>query len=679
VNRAPEVAHAIEDVVRDEDAGPYDIADLDDVFNDPDDDELTFSFDTEDDNLGIALDQQTHVLSMDPVRDYWVDNVMVTVTADDHQGNRQAVARVLAQNQAQPLFDFTSRDVRSVRSGSQWLPQRDDTADDLFTVIINPVNDAPVWVEYPQERITVDEGARVQFDLIAEDVDDEALNLTVEDLPNGAVVEPTGGQSWRLTWDTPAGSAGDYAIRFIVADGARETDEITVDITVLHVNHAPEVVNPIADVVREEDAGQYDIADLDEVFRDRDGDEMSFSFACDDENLQVALDQQTHVLSLDPIANYWVDDVMVTVTADDQQGGRRVLAAAVAQRQAPIARDNTRRDVRNVRNGAQALPQRDETTDDVFTITISAFNDEPFWIDPPQAVQVDEGDMVQFTLNADDFDFLFNGQEGLTLTMLDDAGTAGRGAQWAADNNNKRGTYTWQTDFRDAGVYRPVFRVADRARANADVTVTITVNDVPQDPYITMPSEEDVYDRQVAEGQDLLIEFIAEDDDNNPDELTWAITPVDLPGGHQFNDMGDGTAEFTWTPGPLAARQNPYEPIFTVTDPDNHTDRITVRITVTDVNHAPVIQQPSAQDQWATDATEGQELRFHVEATDVDLDDLQYTADWGAMPGNPQFAAAGNGRDFVWTPPFAAGHNEPSYDVVFDVSDTIRTTPAPTG
>jgi hypothetical protein len=221
----------------------------------------------------------------------------------------------------------------------------------------------------------------VQFDLTADDIDDEALQVAGVSLPNGARIDRISAKAWRFVWQTNAQSAGDYRPVFIVRDEMEAEEQIEVAIHINDVNQPPEVVNAIPDVVRDEDAGQYVIADMDNVFRDPDGDNLSFRFAANDQNLQIALDNQTHVLSMNPIANYWVNAAVVTVTADDGRNQRQVAARVRIQNPAQIAFDNITRDVRGIRGADQNQPGRDATEDDEFNVRINSVNDRPSgWI-----------------------------------------------------------------------------------------------------------------------------------------------------------------------------------------------------------------------------------------------------------------------------------------------------------
>jgi len=212
--------------------------------------------------------------------------------------------------------------------------------------------------------------------------------------------------------------------------------------------------------------------------------------------------------------------------------------------------------------------------------------------------------------------------------------------------------------------------VTDDDAATEDLEITIIVIDVQHPPMIFEPSEDPEYSVDVDEGEDLAIVFIAEDLDNDPEELGWNIAPVDLPDGWEFNDIEDGSAEFFWTPGADDAGE--YSPVFTVTDPEENTDEITVHITVNNVNQAPLFEEPSPEDEWTTDVDEGQELTFRVLARDPDGDAVQYAPPegMGDLPNDPAFNDNGDGSfTFVWTPPIEVGHEEPVYDLRFVASD----------
>ncbi|MDP8237845.1 MAG: hypothetical protein P9X24_02035 [Candidatus Hatepunaea meridiana] len=91
-NRPPELRNHIEDVEIDEDCGEHLIASLDEVFFDPNDDELSFEiFDAFDgldpDELNPTIDEESHNLMITPEEDFNGERVMI-ITARDQEATR---------------------------------------------------------------------------------------------------------------------------------------------------------------------------------------------------------------------------------------------------------------------------------------------------------------------------------------------------------------------------------------------------------------------------------------------------------------------------------------------------------------------------------------------------------------------------------------------------------------
>ena len=419
--------------------------------------------------------------------------------------------------------------------------------------------------------------------------------------------------------------------------------EASFMIIINFVNDAPVIIEEVADVEVDEDVGQTVlIADISELFFDVDLDDLVYSFEGEDV-LNLALDNNR--LTMNP-EEHFNGISEVTITADDQQDG---VAAVQLGLSIPAVRVKSgRRGVRSISNNSDNNPHRDESVDDVFSVTVNAINDDPFWVDPPEEFEVNEGEAMEFVLTADDFDFLFEGDENLNLSMIDDGGAGGN----FVDNDDYTGTFTLETGYRDAGQYNVSFEVSDQVGATADLSVEINVINVQQVPEIVDPIDDDVYDVQVDEGDEIIIEFAGVDADNDLEELSWAIDPEDLPDDWTFVDVGAGTAEFLIDTNNDQAGD--YEFTVTVTDPDENEDQILITITVGDVNRAPAFVQPTDQDEYDHAGDEGEEMRFRILAEDPDGDNIQYDFDELLdLLGDPAIVDNGDGSfNFVWTPPF---------------------------
>jgi len=80
-------------------------------------------------------------------------------------------------------------------------------------------------------------------------------------------------------------------------------------------NAPPEVKNPIADVLYDEDTGEYFIADLTSVFYEPNSEQMTFSFTSSEPKLNVALNGSQ--LSLNPAENFFGMGTVIVSASDD--------------------------------------------------------------------------------------------------------------------------------------------------------------------------------------------------------------------------------------------------------------------------------------------------------------------------------------------------------------------------
>ncbi len=360
VNRRPEIRNPIGDELEtEEDEGRFDIADLDEVFFDPDEDnELSFDFMTADDEpvpefLNMDIDDD-NVLYIDPDENSNLGDgfVEVEVIADDGVGEMVAVSfgirtasvhmgvpRLARKSgfsmDAAPLSAGPVRSQRLVTDERAGIfkgrinrsPRRDDTVSDFFTLYVTPVNDLPT-IEVDPEELEVREGDVAEVTVTADDVDLdwEGDELTINIIDNGGIgdleVEEAGEDSVLVRWQTDHDDAGEYEIVLEAEDSHEATAQSSARILVVNVDRPPEVRSPIGDEVEtEEDAGRFDIADLDTVFLDPDDDELVFGAVDSPEELQVELNEEDNVLSIQPIEDFWTQGqgLMVVVTATDPE------------------------------------------------------------------------------------------------------------------------------------------------------------------------------------------------------------------------------------------------------------------------------------------------------------------------------------------------------------------------
>jgi len=284
VNDPPVVVQEIEDMEVDQDAGWVGIADLDDVFFDVDGDELFFGIADAPEELNMQIDNN-NVLSFEADWDFHNENGMeITIIAEDNAGA---------------------------------------TAEDVFILVIIPVNIEDFWVNPIEDLIVNEDPGRVDI----ADLDEvfifrngrelmfmlagapEEINM---DIDQNSVLFINPDENYNL----PNGVE-------ITVTAESEEGSIAEDnfiLTIRSVNDAPIVINPIEDIIVEEDPGLVFIADLDDVFFDVDGDELFYLLENEVEEINFEIDED-NVIFFDPENNFNLEDgVDITVIAEDPGG-----------------------------------------------------------------------------------------------------------------------------------------------------------------------------------------------------------------------------------------------------------------------------------------------------------------------------------------------------------------------
>jgi hypothetical protein len=214
-----------------------------------------------------------------------------------------------------------------------------------------------------------------------------SISFNQGNLPEGVSFTDNGDGTGRFVWDVEFDQAGQYAATFTLTDGDFELPSEVVFV-INDFNRAPELVGELPDLEIDEDSGEVEVGDLDELFSDPDGDDLSFEVEVIDE-LRHDLSED-NVLTLNPADNYFgVSNVIIRV--DDNRGAVRVVMAQVN------AQGNHRVDV--LRSGAANAnfrnvnpePLRDLGLEESFQVTVRPVNDEPWWVNYPQdALEADE-------------------------------------------------------------------------------------------------------------------------------------------------------------------------------------------------------------------------------------------------------------------------------------------------
>ncbi|MDP8237947.1 MAG: Ig-like domain-containing protein, partial [Candidatus Hatepunaea meridiana] len=437
VNRDPVIDRQIDDLTIEEDPDPrrIDIADLNTIFHDPDGDELIFYFQDAPDELNMDIDEDS-VLYFSPNDNYNLPGgVEITVGADD--GN-------------------------------------DGVVEQSFTLTITSGIDAPVWDDYP-ETVEGNENELIQFTVTGSDVDGDDLDFDYSsDLPEAAGFIDLGDYSYRFNWMTTFDDAGEYGLTINLSDGDLDA-EVDITITIINVNRPPIVINEIPDLTINEDPDprRVDIADLDEVFQDPDGDELFFDFPDVPEFLNMEKDDE-NVLYFTPVENLNIPEgIQIFVFAHDEEIDRdrgpvrrlRSVQRSSGLRTTPTTGDYIRPSLFAIRSSLP-LPRRDDFVVESFTLTINEVNDPPVWVEFPQDVIKVGGDQILFIVEAMDVD-------GDDLDITTDG--VPEGAQFNYDGNGT-GVFRWETTNEDAGDYVVEFELTDGdAVLNREVSIHIDV------------------------------------------------------------------------------------------------------------------------------------------------------------------------------------------------------------
>jgi len=151
------------------------------------------------------------------------------------------------------------------------------------------VNLPPEWVEIPDE-IIVNESELAEFSVVVTDVDEQELTIIMDldDFPEGPVFTDNGDGTADFSWQTGFDDAGGFQGDVTASDGENEISS-RVRVVVRNQNRPPVVTIPIPDIVLDEDPGEIEIALLDTIFTDPDGDNMTYRIHTDVNELNVTI------------------------------------------------------------------------------------------------------------------------------------------------------------------------------------------------------------------------------------------------------------------------------------------------------------------------------------------------------------------------------------------------------
>ncbi|MCF7811460.1 choice-of-anchor D domain-containing protein, partial [bacterium] len=264
VNYPPVLVGELEDIQVNEDFESQVVSYLDEVFSDPNGQELTYEAFSNSEHVTAEVVEGSLVI--DSYTDNWFGTVTITVIADDGWGGEEApgqrdsgpvrqlrhasqlddnvMSASLLTNTTTSVFGhYGNEDQSGFNRFAENNPGRDDQTEDTFDIEVIPVNDPPEWIDYPASE-EVDENQELGFTVEAEDIDEDNLTITSNsDLPEGWELTDNGDGTGEFIWTPTYDDSGEYTLNIVVTDdGEGELqDEETITITVNHINRNPEL------------------------------------------------------------------------------------------------------------------------------------------------------------------------------------------------------------------------------------------------------------------------------------------------------------------------------------------------------------------------------------------------------------------------------------------------------
>jgi len=446
---------------------------------------------------------------------------------------------------------------------------------------------APRWVDLP-ERIDVEEGDPVEFTVAGMHPDGKALTITYfsEDIPEDVVeFSDAGDGSGQFIWPTEQGDAGAYIASFALSD--RDTTIIgEVPITIGGAAQPPKWTD-IPDNITGE-AGS--VVEFTMSGADPAGGAVTIEYASDD------------LPGSAQFTDFGDGSGSFSWQTTDADAGEYAATFTIS-------------------NGVLA-------TDKTVQITVTGRVVSPEWLDVPEQVSADAGDLIEFALSGTN-----PGGEVLTLGYSSD--NIPESAQFE-DHGDGSGAFTWQTTVDDAGDYDADFTLSNgQLSISATVPISVTAREEGPPEWIDAPAD-------VTGQENSQMEFTVSGADPLGGDVSLTFSSPDLPEAARFIDNLDGSAVFSWLPTYLDAGD--YSASFTLS---NGLFEITREITITIEN----VDQPP---EWIEIPPEisgnaGTLIEFTVFGVDYDGDDLAVSFSSDDLPATATFTDQGDGSGvFSW-------------------------------
>ena len=480
-------------------------------------------------------------------------------------------------------IDFDSGAITGTLSNDDWLngpfyivtvtanDGNSGTVDDVFTITVNNVNDAPTVVAAIGDQ-TFAEGANINGNIsgVFDDIDGDTLTYTATGLPASLNVDLNSGAIAGVITNDDWLNGPVYNVTITANDGNGGSIGDSFNITIDNVNNPPTVIAATGN----QTFSQGDSVNLNAAaaFDDIDGDTLTYSAAGLPANLGINLNSGavTGTLTNDD----WVNGPVynVTVTANDGNGG---------------------------------------SIGDSFNITVNNTNDAPAVIAPTGNQTFAEGAAVDLNAAA-----AFDDIDGDNLTFSATGLPASLSIRFnGANAGSITGTITNQ-DWLDGPVYNVTVTADDGNGGLTGDSFSITINNVNDAPTVIAPTGAQTF----TQGDSVNLNAAAAFDDSDGDDLTF--TAVGLPVSLAINlDSGAITGTLTnddWLNGPV------YNVTVTANDGNGGSVGDSFSFTVNNLNDAPTVIAPTPDQ----NPSEGDTLNLNAAAAfdDIDNDTLTYSA-----------------------------------------------------
>ncbi len=343
---------------------------------------------------------------------------------------------------------------------------------DAANIHVLHVDRKPVLAAVQDQVINEDE--ELLLALEGEDPDREdqnALAYTMYNLPEGAQFDAT---TAILTWRPTYEQSGQYDSLMAVFTAGARSDSIRFNITVKHVNRAPNLATVNDQTVNENETLVFFIEGNDP---DRE-DQGKLTYSAE---------------NLPPGAVFGPDSLKFEWKPTYEQSGRYDDLVFKVQDPSGLVDSDT------------------------ITINVNHVNRSPVLAEIKPKI-VNENTPLRFSLEASDPDREDSGKLSFSADALPEG---------ASLNDS---IFTWQPDYEQSGRYSPAFTVSD-GRLEASQTARITVIHVNRPPVL-----EPVADQTVNENETLTF-TVSGDDPDREDAGLWKINAENLPRGAKFDSV----------------------------------------------------------------------------------------------------------------------------------------------